>query len=224
MFLIVDGGPVGPDYLPAHAHADIFSFELSLEGQRFVVDAGVFEYAAGEWRDFARSTAAHNTMTLDDRDQGGEIVIAHAGLADEVEVAGGEQAVVVAVAAVEGHARPRRQPAEGGPFARTLEHGRGGGAERGRLVAEAVMAAIERGGTVALANKEALVSAGEVMTKAVASHGATLLPTDSEHNAIFQCLAGNALEDVARITLTASGGPPQVLAKPNSTSLSNYFK
>ncbi|MGQ7828765.1 1-deoxy-D-xylulose-5-phosphate reductoisomerase [Altererythrobacter sp. Z27] len=70
-----------------------------------------------------------------------------------------------------------------------------------------VMAAIERGGTVALANKEALVSAGEVMTAAVARHGATLLPVDSEHNAIFQCLQGNRIEDVARITLTASGGP-----------------
>lgn len=70
-----------------------------------------------------------------------------------------------------------------------------------------VMSAIERGGTIALANKEALVSAGSVMTAAVAEHGATLLPTDSEHNAIFQCLAGNNLDDVARITLTASGGP-----------------
>ncbi len=69
------------------------------------------------------------------------------------------------------------------------------------------MAAIERGGTVALANKEALVSAGEVMTAAVAKHGATILPTDSEHNAIFQCLSGGRIEDVARITLTASGGP-----------------
>ena len=53
------------------------------------------------------------------------------------------------------------------------------------------MAAIEQGRTVALANKEALVSAGDVMTAAVARHGATLLPVDSEHNAIFQCLAGN---------------------------------
>lgn len=69
------------------------------------------------------------------------------------------------------------------------------------------MAAAERGGTIALANKEALVSAGEVMTGAVAKHGATLLPTDSEHNAIFQCLAGGNIDDVARITLTASGGP-----------------
>ncbi len=69
------------------------------------------------------------------------------------------------------------------------------------------MAAIEQGGTVALANKESLVSAGEVLTRAVAKHGATLLPTDSEHNAIFQCLAGNDMTQVRKITLTASGGP-----------------
>jgi len=69
------------------------------------------------------------------------------------------------------------------------------------------MAAIEQGGIVALANKEALVSAGEVMTAAVARHGATLLPIDSEHNAIFQCLCGNDPAHVRSITLTASGGP-----------------
>ncbi|MFZ1743693.1 MAG: 1-deoxy-D-xylulose-5-phosphate reductoisomerase [Pontixanthobacter sp.] len=70
-----------------------------------------------------------------------------------------------------------------------------------------VMAAIEQGGTIALANKEALVSAGDVMTAAVAKHGATLLPVDSEHNAIFQCLQGNDIAEVCWITLTASGGP-----------------
>ena len=69
------------------------------------------------------------------------------------------------------------------------------------------MAAIEQGRTVALANKEALVSAGDVMTDAVARCGTTLLPVDSEHNAIFQCLQGNRSEDVRSITLTASGGP-----------------
>ena len=69
------------------------------------------------------------------------------------------------------------------------------------------MAAIERGGVIALANKEALVSAGEVMTAAVTRHGATLLPVDSEHNAIFQCLQGNDPAHVRWITLTASGGP-----------------
>lgn len=72
---------------------------------------------------------------------------------------------------------------------------------------EPTMAAIEQGKTVALANKEALVSAGDVMMEAVARHGATLLPVDSEHNAIFQCLAGNDPAHVRMITLTASGGP-----------------
>jgi 1-deoxy-D-xylulose-5-phosphate reductoisomerase len=72
------------------------------------------------------------------------------------------------------------------------------------------MSAIEQGKIVALANKEALVSAGDVMTAAVARHGATLLPVDSEHNAIFQCLAGNDLADVSAITLTASGGPLRI--------------
>lgn len=69
------------------------------------------------------------------------------------------------------------------------------------------MAAIEQGRSVALANKEALVSAGEVLTAAVARCGTTLLPLDSEHNAIFQCLAGNSYDHVRSITLTASGGP-----------------
>ena len=70
-----------------------------------------------------------------------------------------------------------------------------------------VMAAVQSGKTVALANKEALVTAGALMTDAALRHGATLLPVDSEHNAIFQCLAGSRSEDVARIILTASGGP-----------------
>ena len=70
-----------------------------------------------------------------------------------------------------------------------------------------VMAAVEAGKIVALANKEALVTAGALMTEAAQRHGATLLPVDSEHNAIFQCLAGNKRDDVARLILTASGGP-----------------
>jgi 1-deoxy-D-xylulose-5-phosphate reductoisomerase len=70
-----------------------------------------------------------------------------------------------------------------------------------------VMAAVDTGKTVALANKEALVTAGELMIDAARASGTTLLPIDSEHNAIFQCLAGNRIDDVATITLTASGGP-----------------
>jgi 1-deoxy-D-xylulose-5-phosphate reductoisomerase len=70
-----------------------------------------------------------------------------------------------------------------------------------------VMAAVEAGRTIALANKEALVSAGALMTEAASRTGATLLPVDSEHNAIFQCLAGSRAQDVSKLILTGSGGP-----------------
>ena len=69
------------------------------------------------------------------------------------------------------------------------------------------MAAVEAGKTVALANKEALVTAGALMTDEAKRRNATLLPVDSEHNAIFQCLAGSRIDEVSRIVLTASGGP-----------------
>ncbi len=69
------------------------------------------------------------------------------------------------------------------------------------------MAALAAGHDVALANKESLVSAGELMTAAARTSGATILPVDSEHNAIFQCLMGGRIDDVRRIVLTASGGP-----------------
>ncbi len=72
---------------------------------------------------------------------------------------------------------------------------------------EPTLAAIRRGASVALANKEALVCAGEVMLAAVRTHGATLLPVDSEHNAIFQAMADGNRGAVDRIVLTASGGP-----------------
>ena len=74
------------------------------------------------------------------------------------------------------------------------------------------MAAIEAGRVVALANTEALVTAGALMTEAAVASGATLLPVDSEHNAIFQCVAGSRAEDIAKIILTASGGPFRTMA------------
>jgi 1-deoxy-D-xylulose-5-phosphate reductoisomerase len=67
--------------------------------------------------------------------------------------------------------------------------------------------AMEQGNTVALANKESLVCAGELAMKLCATHGTKLLPVDSEHNAIFQVLAMEHREQVEKITLTASGGP-----------------
>jgi 1-deoxy-D-xylulose-5-phosphate reductoisomerase len=69
------------------------------------------------------------------------------------------------------------------------------------------MAAIRAGKPIALANKETLVMAGALMTAAAREHKVPLLPVDSEHSAIFQCLAGHNRSDVHRIILTASGGP-----------------
>jgi len=75
------------------------------------------------------------------------------------------------------------------------------------------MAAIRAGRTVALANKETLVMAGALMTGAARERGVPLLPVDSEHSAVFQCLAGHNRGEVHRVFLTASGGPFRELPK-----------
>jgi 1-deoxy-D-xylulose-5-phosphate reductoisomerase len=80
-------------------------------------------------------------------------------------------------------------------------------ASSGTAALDAVLAAIDAGKTIALANKEILVMAGSVVTAAARRRGAALLPVDSEHNAIHQCLHGRRTSDVARLILTASGGP-----------------
>jgi 1-deoxy-D-xylulose-5-phosphate reductoisomerase len=69
------------------------------------------------------------------------------------------------------------------------------------------LAAIEAGKTIALANKETLVMAGEIVTRKAEHKGVQILPVDSEHSAIFQCLQGHRKVDLAKILLTASGGP-----------------
>ena len=69
------------------------------------------------------------------------------------------------------------------------------------------LAAIEAGKTIALANKETLVMAGEIVTRKAEHRGVQILPVDSEHSAIFQCLQGHRKTDLAKILLTASGGP-----------------
>jgi len=69
------------------------------------------------------------------------------------------------------------------------------------------MAAIRRGKTIALANKETLVVAGELLTALVKEYGVRLIPVDSEHSAILQCLVGEDRTTIARLILTASGGP-----------------
>ena len=72
---------------------------------------------------------------------------------------------------------------------------------------ESTIAAIKAGKTIALANKETLVAAGHIVMELAARHRARILPVDSEHSAIFQCLLGSAGADIEKIHLTASGGP-----------------
>jgi len=69
------------------------------------------------------------------------------------------------------------------------------------------LAALDAGKTVALANKESLIAGGDLVTRKVRGTPERLLPVDSEHSALFQCLAGNRLSDVRRVIVTASGGP-----------------
>jgi len=80
-------------------------------------------------------------------------------------------------------------------------------ASSGTAALDAVLAAIAAGKTIALANKEILVMAGAIVMRAARERGVLVLPVDSEHNAIHQCLHGRAAADVRRLILTASGGP-----------------
>jgi 1-deoxy-D-xylulose-5-phosphate reductoisomerase len=77
----------------------------------------------------------------------------------------------------------------------------------GAVAFDAVFAAVRRGIDVAVANKELIVAAGELLLRAAGESGATILPVDSEHSALFQCLVGEPKSRIARLVLTASGGP-----------------
>jgi 1-deoxy-D-xylulose-5-phosphate reductoisomerase len=99
-------------------------------------------------------------------------------------------------------------------------------ASSGTEALEAVLAAIDRGKTIALANKEVLVMAGALVTEAAARRGAAILPVDSEHNAIHQCLHGRSRGEIRRLVLTASGGPfrGRTAAELASVSASDALK
>ena len=86
-------------------------------------------------------------------------------------------------------------------------------ASSGTAGLEAVLAGIEAGKTIALANKEVLVMAGELVMSAARRRGVTILPVDSEHNAIHQCLHGRQRSEIRRLILTASGGPFRELSR-----------
>jgi 1-deoxy-D-xylulose-5-phosphate reductoisomerase len=104
----------------------------------------------------------------------------------DIEPAAGEEAVIEAA----------RRPADWVMAAIT-----------GAAGLKSALAAVERGATIALANKECLVCAGDLFMRKAASAGASVLPVDSEHNALFQAMCAGRREDVRRVLLTASGGP-----------------
>ncbi len=89
----------------------------------------------------------------------------------------------------------------------------------GAMGLQPTLAAIKAGKDIAFANKEVLVIAGELITAAVREHRVRLLPVDSEHNAIFQCLEGRGRESLRRIILTASGGPFRELPREAFASI-----
>ncbi len=86
-------------------------------------------------------------------------------------------------------------------------------AQSGAAGLPSTLAAARTGKIIALANKESLVAAGDLVREACRASGATILPVDSEHNAVFQAVAGHNFQDVRRIILTASGGPLRGLDK-----------
>src|SRR5436190_4113088 len=87
------------------------------------------------------------------------------------------------------------------------------GAITGAAGLEPALAAIERGATLALANKECLVCAGSLFMRRARQTGATVLPVDSEHNALFQAMTAGRREDVTKVIITASGGPFRTWSK-----------
>jgi hypothetical protein len=68
-FMIIDCGEIGAEYLTGHSHCDTLSYELSIRQERIIVDSGVYAYESREWRDYCRSTRAHNTVAIDNREQ-----------------------------------------------------------------------------------------------------------------------------------------------------------
>jgi len=107
-YLILACGPLGPEYNPGHAHADLLSFELSHAGRRFIVDTGVAGYAPDESRALARSVAAHNTVRIDGREScemWGAFRVGRRGRARLEAHGTGADGILLARAAHDGYAR-----------------------------------------------------------------------------------------------------------------------
>src|SRR5213083_404529 len=156
---------------------------LKRERKRFRVEAVCANKSAAALAALARELGAR-FAAVGDPAAYGELKAALAGTG--IEVAAGESGLVEAA----------ERPAEWVI-----------GAITGAAGLKPTLAAAERGAIVALANKETLVCAGGLFMRRAAASGATVLPVDSEHNALFQAMRGSRREDVHRIILTASGGP-----------------
>jgi len=156
---------------------------IEREGDRYEIVALTARSDVEGLADAARRTRAQRAV-IGDAELYGALKEALAGT--EVEVAAGEDAIDEAAAL-------------GADWTMAAIVGTAG--------LNPVMAALRQGRTVALANKESLVLAGALMTQAAQGAGATLLPVDSEHNAVFQCFPHEDPSRVRRIILTASGGP-----------------
>src|SRR3984893_12580440 len=156
---------------------------LKRERKRFRVEAVCANKSAAALAALARELGAR-FAAVGDPSAYGELKAALAGTG--IEVGAGESGLIEAA----------ERPAEWGL-----------GAITGAAGLKPTLAAAERGAIVALANKETLVCAGGLFMRRAAASGATILPVDSEHNALFQAMSGNRREDVRRVILTASGGP-----------------
>jgi 1-deoxy-D-xylulose-5-phosphate reductoisomerase len=156
---------------------------LRMERDRFRVEAVTAQRNASALAKLAREVGARVAVVADTSSYGElKDALARSG----IEAAAGESAVAEAA----------QRPADWVMAAIT-----------GAAGLRPTMMAVERGATVALANKECLVCAGALFMRRAAECGAVVLPVDSEHNAIFQALSAGRREDVSRIILTASGGP-----------------
>src|SRR5437660_12829109 len=156
---------------------------LKRERKRFRVEAVSANKSAAALAALARDLGAR-FAAVGDAGLYGELKAALAGTG--IEVGAGESALVEAA---------------GRPAEWVI------GAITGAAGLKPTLAAAERGAIVALANKETLVCAGDLFMRRAAACGATVLPVDSEHNALFQAMSGSRREDVRRVILTASGGP-----------------
>jgi uncharacterized heparinase superfamily protein len=176
--LIMDVGAVGPDYLPAHAHADTLSFELSLDSRRVFVDMGTSTYAPGSRRAVERSTAAHNTVSIENTNSSDVWSVFRVGrrarVLDASVTADGELVTVTASHDGYGHLRCRavhRRTAElvpGGLEIRDRIDGRGQASVETRFNLHPALRALPSGASVEIIDEDRTVVATMVPDAAAA--------------------------------------------------------